>query len=121
MHSHQNFPNEIHIQQLCRYRSFERICDATYSSDLLTELHLMNDSTNLLMVEALPYSGGHEARRRRHLDLHHEELPHPLRRRRVDADDGGRRLRPVRHQEVEGDQGALDIARRPPSQFSFVI
>ena len=67
----------------------------------------MNDSTNLL-IEALPYSGGHEARRRRHLDLHHEELPHPLRRRRVDADDGGRRLRPVGHQEAEGDQGALD-------------
>merc|ERR1719373_1238335 len=31
----------------------------------------------------------------------------------------GRRLRPVRHQEVEGDQGALDIAHRLPSQFPF--
>merc|ERR1719511_38554 len=54
--------------------------------------------------------GEHEARRRRHLALHDEELPYQDRWRRLDALNGCRFLSQVGHQEVEGDQGALNIS-----------
>ena len=63
-----------------------------------------------LMTSLFPFSGEHEARRRWHLAVHNEELPYQDRRWRVDAFDGGRFLSQVGHQEVEGDQGALDVS-----------
>lgn len=55
------------------------------------------------------FSGDHEASSRRYLELQEQELPHQGCRRCLDLFHHSRCLSPIRHQEVEGDEGAVSV------------
>ena len=62
-------------------------------------------------------TGQDDAQGRRHLVLPRQELPHQVRRWRLEPQHDRRRLGPVGHQEAQGDEGALDIETHHDSPF----